>query len=92
MHSIEVDVVCVPRVTLNRDIIGHYCPLLSMVSDQICPAVILTRSQSITITALNGLDIDCVRLRVREQQQIAVFAELHNLLLLLYIFALFDFF
>lgn len=41
----NVDVGCVPWVTLNRDMIGHYCPLLSMVNDQICPALILTRSQ-----------------------------------------------
>jgi len=34
MHGTEVDVVCVPWVTLNGDIIGHYCPLLSMVNDQ----------------------------------------------------------
>lgn len=32
--STEVDVVCVPWVALNRDIIGHYSPLLSMVNDQ----------------------------------------------------------
>lgn len=31
-----------------------------MVNDQICPAVILTRSQPITITTLNGLNNDCV--------------------------------
>lgn len=87
MHGTEVDVVCAPRVTLNRDIIGHYCPLLSMVNDQICPAVILTRSQPITITTLNGLDIDCVCLKDKKQQQMANFPELHNLLLLLYAFA-----
>lgn len=45
VHGTEVDVVCVPWVTLNRDIIGHYCPLPLMVNDQICRAVILTRSQ-----------------------------------------------
>lgn len=63
-HRTEVDVVCVcvcaPWVMLNRDIIGHYCPLQSMVNDQICPAVILTRSQPITVITLNGLNIDCV--------------------------------
>lgn len=90
MHATEVDVVCVPWVTLNRDIIGHYRPLLSMVNDQICPAIILTRSQPITITTLNGLNIDCVRLNGRKQQQMANFPELHNLLLLLYILAFSD--
>lgn len=34
----NVDEGCVPWVTLNRDMIGHYCPLLSLVHYQICPA------------------------------------------------------
>lgn len=34
IHGTEVDVACVPWVALNRDNIGHYCPLLSMVNDQ----------------------------------------------------------
>lgn len=47
-------------------------------------AVILTRSQPITITTLNGL----VCLKDKKQQQMANFAQLCNLLLLLYVFAL----
>lgn len=81
IRGTEVNVVCVPWVTLNGDIIAHYCQW-SMTS--ICQRVIL-RLQPITITTLNGPDIDCVCLKQRKQQQIASFLQLHNLLLLFYI-------
>lgn len=70
-------------------IIAHYC---QWTMTSICPAVILTRSQPITITTLNGLDIDFVCLKHRKQQQMANFTPLRNLLLPLYIFTFSHFF
>lgn len=91
MHGTGVDVVCVPWVTCNRDIIGHYCPLLSMVNDQYMSSSNLNKIAAYNHCHPEWTRIDCVCLKHRKQQQIANFPQLRKLLLLLYVFYILTF-
>lgn len=62
VHCTNVDVVCVPWVTLNGDIIGHYCPLLSVVNDW------YMSTSNLKIAAHNHYHPDWARHRLRLSQ------------------------